>query len=230
MVIVAGGDGTFNAVVNGLDPSTATLAVLPFGTSNVLAAEIGIKSIDDALDRIAGGKTRALSVGVIEFEEKSLRFVLMAGIGLDGAVVRDVWPLGKKLLKQGAYALSALKSLLAWDATIFELSTPEGDVTCHTAIICNAARYGGNFILSNESSPFISGLSAVCITGNGRRTYLKSALDLFRNKMESNKDLVRVHSSLFEVRGSRPIQIDGDFVGYGPARISELTDFARIIV
>lgn len=230
LVIVAGGDGTFNAAVNGLDPGTATLAVLPFGTSNVLAAEIGITSIDDALERIAAGNSRSLSVGVLDLEERSLRFVLMAGIGLDGAVVRDVWPLGKKLLRQVAYALSALKYSITWDYTVFEISTPRIDVTCHTAIICNASRYGGNFILSPESSPFTSGLYAVCITGNNRRTYLNSALDLFRGGTGANKDLVRIGSSFFEVRGRRPIQLDGDFVGYGPARISECVDFARIIV
>jgi diacylglycerol kinase family enzyme len=230
LVIVAGGDGTINAVANGLNPGTATLAVLPFGTSNVLAAEIGITSIDDALERIAAGKTSSLSVGVIELEERSHRFLLMAGIGLDGAVVRDVWPWGKRLLRQGAYALSALKCAIAWDTSVFGISTPERDVTCHTAIICNASRYGGNYILSPGSSPFLSGLSAVCITGTTRRTYLSSAVDLFRNKAETNKDLIRIQSSTFEIRGKRPIQIDGDFIGYGPARISELANFARIIV
>ena len=45
LVIIAGGDGTFNAVVNGLQPGMATLAVLPLGTSNVLAAELGITSV-----------------------------------------------------------------------------------------------------------------------------------------------------------------------------------------
>lgn len=230
LVVVAGGDGTFNAVVNGLDPGTATLAVLPFGTSNVLAAEIGITSIDDALDRISAGNTRSLSVGVIELEGRSLRFVLMAGVGLDGAVVRDVWPLGKQLLRQGAYALSALKHAVTWDPAVFDLSTPRTDITCHTAIICNASRYGGDFILSPGISPFTPGLSAACITGNTRRTYLNSALDLFQGKAETNKDLVRVGSSTFDVRGRRPIQVDGDFVGYGPAHISECIDFARIIV
>lgn len=230
LVIVAGGDGTFNAVVNGLNPGTATLAVLPFGTSNVLAAEIGIKSLDDAIARIACGKTDSLSVGVIKLKERSLRFVLMAGIGLDGAVVRDVQPRWKKYLRQGAYALSALKNATAWDPAVFEMSVPEGDVTCHTAIICNASRYGGDFILSPDSSPFSSGFSAVCITGNKRRTYLSSVLDLFLGKAESNKTLLRLHSASFEIRGRRPIQIDGDFVGYGPAQISELADFARMIV
>lgn len=230
LVIVAGGDGTFNAVVNGLVPGTATLAVLPFGTSNVLAAEIGITSIDDALARIAAGTTRPLSVGVLELAGSSHRFVLMAGIGLDGAVVRDVWPLGKRLLRQGAYALSALKSVASWNSARFELGTPGDVVSCHTAIICNASRYGGNFILSPGCSPFQPGLSAVCITGNTRRTYLKSALNLFRNRADGDRNLLRISSPLFEVRGRHPIQIDGDFIGYGPARISECRDFAEIIV
>ena len=230
LVIVAGGDGTINAVVNALKPGSTTLAILPLGTSNVLAAEIGISSIGYGLKKIAAGASRPFSVGVLELEGRYHRFLLMAGIGLDGAVVRDVWPLGKRLLRRGAYALSALKRAMAWDATLFEVSTPDGDVTCHTAIVCNCSRYGGDFILSPGSSPFSAGLSAVCITGNTRRTYLSSALNLFRGRSAANRNLVRVNSSVFEVRGRLPIQIDGDFVGYGPARISALADFAKIIV
>jgi diacylglycerol kinase family enzyme len=230
LVIVAGGDGTVNAVVNGLEPGKATLALLPFGTSNVLAAEIGITSLADAVVRIIAGKSRSLSVGIIELEGRSLRFLLMAGIGLDGAVVRDVWPLGKRFLRQGAYAISALKRTLLWDSRRFEISSPEGTVACHTAIICNASRYGGDFILSPDCSPFMPGLSAVYITGNSRSSYLNSALELFCNRAGTSKNLTRIHSSNFEIRGEHPIQIDGDFVGYGPARISECVDFARVIV
>ena len=230
MVIVAGGDGTFNAVVNGLEPGTATLAVLPFGTSNVLAAELGITSIEDGLERIVAGKTRSLSIGVLDMETRSLRFLLMAGIGLDGAVVRDVWPLGKRFLRQGAYALSAVSRALKWDKTMFSLNSSQGDMLCHTAIICNAERYGGDFILSPGSSLFSPGLSAVCITGNTRSTYLKCALDLFRNQAGKNRHLIRINSSAFHIQGTNAIQIDGDFVGYGPARISECSDFAEMIV
>lgn len=230
LVIVAGGDGTFNAVINGLDPGTATVAVVPFGTSNVLAAEIGIKSNVDALERIITGKTASLSVGVLEMKERTLRFVLMAGIGLDGAVVRDVWPLGKRFLKQGAYALSALKNAVTWDSSVFQLAYSDAEVTCHTAIICNASRYGGNFILSPGVTPFSQGLSAVCITKNKRSTYLSSALDLFQGRTTEGGKICRIDSSCFEIGGNAPIQIDGDFVGYGPARISEHLDFARIIV
>jgi len=230
MAIIAGGDGTINAVVNCLNPDTATLAVLPFGTSNILAAEIGITSLADGVARIAAGKTRSLSVGLLGLKETTLRFVLMAGIGLDGAVVRDVWPLGKRFLRQGAYALSAIKHMMAWDPTVFEISTPVNKVICHTAIICNASRYGGNFILSPGSSPFTPGLSAVCTSGNKRRTYLNNAHALFGKSAGTNKDLIRIQSSFYDISGNHPIQIDGDFVGYAPARISECNNFARIIV
>ena len=54
LVIVAGGDGTVNAVVNALTPGRATLAVLPVGTANVLALELGITSVADGIARIAG--------------------------------------------------------------------------------------------------------------------------------------------------------------------------------
>jgi diacylglycerol kinase family enzyme len=231
LVIVAAGDGTFNAVVNGLLPGTATLAVLPFGTSNVLAAEIGICSTEDGISRIAAGKTRSLSVGVIELTSATHRFVLMAGIGLDGAVVRDVRPTWKRFLRQGAYAISALGRVLAWDKTTFEIVTSDARSTCHTAIICNASRYGGNFVLAPECSPFSAGLMAICIRGNQRRSYLRSAYNLFRgNTVASNHELIRLSAADTTIEGTKPIQIDGDFIGYGPARISEINDFARMIV
>ena len=230
LVIVAGGDGTFNAVVNGLKPGTATLAVLPFGTSNVLAAELGINSIEDGIQRIEAGNTRSLSLGVLEMTERSHRFVLMAGIGLDGAVVRDVWPVAKRFLRQGAYALSALKSAVKWDSTRFEISTPDGVVTCHSVIICNASRYGGNFVLEPDSTPFSAGLTAICVTGNRRSTYVRIAADLFNGTKQQSGALIRLPASRMEIRGTKAIQIDGDFIGHGPARISTEPDFARIIV
>lgn len=230
LVIVAGGDGTINAVVNALTPGSTTLAILPMGTSNVLAAEIGISSIEDGLKKIISGTSRPASAGILELEGCSHRFLLMAGIGLDGAVVRDVWPLGKRFLRQGAYALSALYRALKWDKTTFNILSSQGVASCHTAIVCNASRYGGDFILSPGSSPFSPGLSAVCIAGTKRSTYLNCVFDLFRNRVETNRNLIRVHSSYFEIQGRHPIQIDGDFIGYGPARISECIDFVRIIV
>ena len=230
LVIVAGGDGTFNAVVNGLQPGTATLAVLPMGTSNVLAAELGIKSVKNGIMRIVKGKTRPLSLGLLELEHASYRFVLMAGIGLDGTVVRDVWPLGKRLLKQGAYALSAFISAFRWDRSMIEVSTADRRLECNSVIVCSASRYGGNFIIAPEGEVFSPELTAVCIRKNGRRTYVRLAYELFRGKADTSSERLRIPADGLIIRGTKPIQIDGDFVGYSPARITSVPDFARIIV
>src|SRR5512133_3729587 len=230
LVIVAAGDGTINAVVNGLEPDRATLAILPMGTSNVLAAELGIRSIDDGICRILAGATRSLSVGVLELEPSSRRFVLMAGIGFDGAVVRDVWLPGKRFLKQGAYALSALRSALSWDTSLIELHTPEQSITCHSVVICNSARYGGSFVLAPETSIFSPGLTAVCVQKNSRRTYLQLACELFLGRSATSRTVLRIPVTDCGIRGVKPLQIDGDFIGYSPARVTTLTDFARIIV
>ncbi len=230
LVIVAGGDGTVNAVVNGLKHGTATLAVLPMGTSNVLAAELGIKSVKNGIKRIVKGKTRPLAVGLLELEQGSYRFVLMAGVGLDGTVVRDVWPLGKRLLKQGAYALSACFSAFRWDRSLIEVSTLDRRLECHSVIVCSASRYGGDFIIAPEGDLFSPELTAVCITKNGLRSYVRLAFELFRGKADTSSERIRIPASGLTISGVKPIQIDGDFVGYSPARVTAEPDFARIIV
>jgi diacylglycerol kinase family enzyme len=230
LVVVAGGDGTFNAVVNGLQPGSATLAVLPMGTSNVLAAELGIKSIKNGIKRIVKGKTRPLSLGLLHLEQGSHRFVLMAGIGLDGTVVRDVWPLGKRLLKQGAYALSACVSAFKWDRSLIEVITSDKHIECHSVIVCSASRYGGDFIIAPDGDVFSPELTAVCIRKNKRRNYVRLAYELFRGKADTSSEIVRIPTDGLEIRGIKPIQIDGDFIGYSPARITSVPNFARIIV
>jgi diacylglycerol kinase family enzyme len=229
LVIVAAGDGTVNAVVNGLNPDAATLAILPLGTSNVMAAEIGILSIEDGISRIIAGKTQSLSVGIIEMEGASRRFVLMAGIGFDGAVVRDVWLPGKRFLKQGAYAIAAILNCLRWDSSLIEISTPGRRITCHSVIICNAARYGGSFTLAPECSAFSPGLTAICVQKNSRRTYLQLVFQLFLGRVATSRSVIRIPADGCEIRGIKPLQIDGDFIGYTPARLKTMTDFARII-
>lgn len=229
-VIVAAGDGTINAVINNLQPGTATLAVLPLGTSNVLAAELGIRSLGDGLQRIAEGTSRPLFLGRLHMEQASFRFVLMAGIGLDGAVVRDVHDAEKRILKQGAYLLSALKNCLTWESTTLEVITDTDALTCHAAVVCNASRYGGNFVLAPETGILSPGFVVTCLPGDQRLSYLGAALDLVRGNGGSSSRMQRMLCHQVKISGCKPIQIDGDFVGYGPAELLTESDVCRIII
>jgi diacylglycerol kinase (ATP) len=231
LVIVAGGDGTVNAVVNALTPGSATLAILPVGTANVLALELGITSIAEGVARIAEGSNRPLAVGLIEGEGTfSRRFVLMAGIGLDGEIVRGVRLKEKRLFKKGAYLLSVLRCLWRWPLGRFTVTADRRELMCHSVIVCNGARYGGNFLLTpgaNLSDPL---LDLFCITAESRWSYLRIMADVMAGRPCRTGDVTLLRAAQVEVGGERAIQLDGDYLGQAPVRVGTIAGFARIIV
>jgi diacylglycerol kinase (ATP) len=84
VVVAAGGDGTVNDVVNGLAGSDTALGVLPVGTMNVFAAEIGLPNdLEEAWEIIEAGHTRTIDLA----QANDQYFVQLAGIGFDAQVV-----------------------------------------------------------------------------------------------------------------------------------------------
>jgi len=228
LIIVAAGDGTFNAIINCIEPGSATLAVLPMGTSNVLAAELGIRSLEEGIRRIARFDVHPLPVGLMEIDTGQFRFVLMAGIGLDGAIARDIRPNEKRLLRQGAFALSALRNAWSWDSGMIDVETEERCISCHTAVICNACRYGGDFALATGNSLLSPRFTIACVTSSRRSDYLRIAGGLFIGGVLGPK-LEYINSTEVQIQGRKPVQIDGDFIGYSPARITVAANFAGIL-
>jgi diacylglycerol kinase (ATP) len=229
LIAVAGGDGTVNGALNGLVPGAATLAVIPTGTSNVLARELDINSVDEAVKRIIRGKSRAISIGEMECAESKRRFVLMAGAGVDGAVVQGVRLAEKRVVGKGAYVLSALRLLLSWDSGQVTVSGGGKTVECHSVIICNAAKYGGNFVLCREADLFTPGFQVICIKG-GPWSYLKLFLLLAAGRVRPSRAVSIFAASEVEVSGSKAVQLDGDFFGCGSLRLRSIPDFVRVIV
>ncbi len=231
LVIVAGGDGTVNAVVNALTPGRATLAVLPLGTANVLALELGISSVTDGVSRIARGNTRPLAVGSIESATGcSHRFILMSGIGLDGDIVRGVRIREKRLLKKWAYLLSALRCLLGWRRGTFPLLADGQAVECHSVVICNGSRYGGSLVLMPEADISSPILDLFCIKAEGRWSWLRMIASVLAGRPCRTGDVTRLRAGRIEVGGGRAVQVDGDYIGQAPVRVSTIAGFARIIV
>ncbi len=225
-VIAAGGDGTVNGVLNGLTPGMATLAVLPLGTANVLARELGIASLDDAVARIVRGHCRPLTVGRVQSGVLSRYFVLMAGAGFDGAVVEGVRLPEKRLAGKGAYLISALRVLRHWEYAPLEVVCDERPYCCHSAIVCNAARYGGNFRLAPGADLFDPLFRVVCVAGNRRR----DLLDLVWRVVTGRPAGHVLHAREVRISGRKPLQLDGDYCCHTPATITAVANFAQMIV
>jgi diacylglycerol kinase family enzyme len=230
LVLVAGGDGTINGALNGLAPGTATLGVIPFGTSNVLARELGLLSRKEALERIVRGRKRAACVGVVEKEGASRYFLEMAGIGFDAFTVAGVTFLQKKKLGKLAYVFSAIRNLVDLDRELMRVCIDGEEHDCNSIIICNAAKYAGEFVLARGSDLFSPGLTAVLVKTARRRVYLKSAARLVTNCNLQCADVCVLQATELSIPGEKPIQADGDYLFRSPATIRAVPDFVELIV
>lgn len=135
-VVAAGGDGTVNEVVRGLRGSGRPLGVLPLGTVNVLALELGlpVHSLEQCWELILRGGTRRWDLGVVRSYGAELPFVQLAGAGLDAAVVQATTAESKKVFGPLSYVLS-----------LVELSTRK--LPKITAILESGERLHGGLVL-----------------------------------------------------------------------------------
>src|SRR5258708_24500883 len=123
-VLVSGGDGTINEVLQGIVGTGARLGILPQGTGNVLARELKLPLHSRrGAEVIAQGCHRKVYAGCAIAETSGARryFFLMAGIGLDAAVVRRVRPGLKKRIGKAAFWYSGLSELADWQPIPFEI-------------------------------------------------------------------------------------------------------------
>jgi diacylglycerol kinase (ATP) len=146
VIAVAGGDGTLMEVVNGLAPEDdQVVAVIPAGTANVVALELGLPRDPDALAAtILKGEMRRVSTGSMN----GRRFVFTAGAGFDAAVVAAVDPALKKQTGKMAFVVAAIRTLVDYPFPLFEI---EIDGTIHKAagiIVMNGRYYGGRHVIA----------------------------------------------------------------------------------
>ncbi len=176
-VLVAGGDGTVNEVINGLltapgAPRPLPLGLVPLGTQNVLASELGMAASGD-WDAVAAmlraGKTRRLDVGLAE----TRYFVLMAGFGFDAVVVREVLRPVKEFFGPAAYALATLGALAKHRSTAISLTLDGEEVHSEAflVVVANASSYASRQI---KLAPFAApddGWLDVCVFERPRRGF-----------------------------------------------------------
>jgi len=148
LVVAAGGDGTINEVINGLADSAVPLAILPLGTANVLANEIGL-----------GGSARAVAEAIAHLEPRPVflgtangrHFALMVGVGFDARVVERVDLRLKRAFGKLAYALTALRQLFRYRPERYQVDVDGKRFTAAAVVIAKGHFYGGRFIVARHA-------------------------------------------------------------------------------
>ncbi|HEX6046919.1 MAG TPA: diacylglycerol kinase family protein [Pyrinomonadaceae bacterium] len=233
-VFVAGGDGTINEAIQGIAGTKARLAIIPRGTGNVLARELGLPLNEEEATVIAArGKSRRIHLGLAIDEVSGVKrhFALMAGIGLDASIVRRVQPSLKKRIGRGAFWVSGLSHLATWDPHPFTLEIDGREYTATFAAIGNAPRYGGDLAITPGARIDKPEFEVCIIETSSRLRYLRLLSHAMREGMPRDKPEVRfVKTNRVVAHGNAHVQIDGELIGRLPMRFEVSPDFLEVIV
>jgi YegS/Rv2252/BmrU family lipid kinase len=234
-VIVFGGDGTINEAMQPLVGSSTRLAILPGGTANVLARELGLPlALRAAAEVIARGNSRRVHVGLAIDEQRGIyrHFLLMAGIGLDAAVVRSVNPNLKRRLGKGAFWLTGLSQLANWNPIPFTIEVNGQTYKSTFVSIGNAPSYGGNLGITPGASLDQPEFEICVVQTTSRIKYLHLLSNALRKRglQPVEKGLCFVRSREARATGNVAVQVDGDVIGVLPMRFEVAPDYLELVV
>jgi diacylglycerol kinase (ATP) len=219
LVIAAGGDGTLNDVIHGLAGSTTALGVLPMGTVNVWAREIGIPlGATEAREVLLHGVRRQVDLG----RAGPRYFLMMAGVGFDAEVVKRVernWlkRVGLKVLDYIATAGSLGLTQQPAKLTL-RVAGQRRKMSALMVVIGNTRLYGGAMQFTRRAVADDGLLDVVVIGGSGwaRRAGVFLRALLRRPSLGPDVRYERVRSVRLESSPALPVQVDGDIIGSLP--------------
>ena len=214
-VVAAGGDGTVNEVVNGLDATKSTLGVIPVGTMNVLALELGIPpQIEKALAVIRSGKRKKLDLGWANQK----KFIQLAGVGLDAETVRRTPPDAKRAWGPWSYLLTAAQLMVA-PAPVLRVKIPgKKELKGAMVLIGNGRHYGGPFQFFPKAD-MADGLLDVCIfPKSGPLDLLWYLQAVLLGGPQSLPDVSYLQVPELKVEADDPValEVDGEYSGETP--------------
>ncbi len=218
-VVAAGGDGTIGEVANGLPENAAPLGILPLGSANVLAAEIGLSPDPAAVAQtLLRGPVATIWPGCVN----GRLFTMMAGIGFDAHVVAALSPGLKHRLGRAAYGIESLRRLADYGLPRYRLTIDGRDYDCASAVIAKGHFYGGRFVCAPHARLDDPCFEICLFRRGGRVGAARAVLALTLGLLPRLPEIELVRGSEVEIAGpeGEPVQADGDIAAILPARVT----------
>ncbi len=208
-VIAAGGDGTVNEVAQALVNTDIILGILPLGSGNGLARDLGIPmDTEKALDIILHGHTRAIDYGIANDHI----FFCTCGFGFD-AFVSDRFADEKKRGPLG-YVRNVLESVVDFRAEEYEITYDEGSITEKAFILtcANASQYGNDAFIAPGASMDDGKMNVAILKPLNALEIPQTTLQLFTKNIDKNSKMITLLTRNLHIKRARPgvMHIDGD--------------------
>ncbi|MGC8669000.1 MAG: diacylglycerol/lipid kinase family protein [Chthonomonadales bacterium] len=231
VVAAGGGDGTCGEVVNGIAGTRARLGILPLGTGNDLARDLGLcGSLDFAVSTLFHGRPRIIDLGRVD----GWFFANGAGSGFDAMVAQRVGQGYRWLRGSPAYVAAVLHSLRTFRAAAFTMEI-DGHVLSLKAMLCyvaNSRSTGGGMRIA-PSARMDDGLLDLCIVKEvGRGEFLKAFPKVFRGTHIHHPKVLMMQARDVWLSTDPPLPVlaDGDVLQNTPCRFTAVPAALEVVV
>ncbi len=227
-IVAAGGDGTINEVVNGIAGSDVALGILPVGTMNVFAAELGLPGdLEEAWAIIRAGRTRR--VDLIRANQQYL--VQLAGVGLDAQVVQATSWEFKKNFGPLSYLISAAQIAARKPPRL--IVEADGVIREGSFVLIGNGRYYGGPVAFFKDARIDDGKLDVLIFKNlGYLDIARYLATVFMGKHTTLPDVEYFQTKRAVVRSDEevPVEVDGEVVTMLPVTFRVSSRKLRVVV
>jgi diacylglycerol kinase (ATP) len=241
LILVAGGDGTINEAVNGMAHSGVPLGILPAGTANVLASELGVgKTMERAAASLASCTPERVALGLLANAatssngmDQGRHFLLMAGAGLDADIVFGLNSRMKEPLGKGAYWIGGF-SKIGRRIPEFTVRAEGREYRASFALASRVRNYGGDLEIAPTISLLDDEFELVLFEGESSLGFLKYMLAVVVHQQQTMPGItiLRTRQVEFSASGDLPIhvQVDGEYSGLAPARVEIVPNALTLLV
>jgi diacylglycerol kinase (ATP) len=234
LLAVAGGDGTIGEAINGLIAATSlqpmSIGIIPMGTANVLAAEIGLPVTADAIvAALDARRTQTVHIG----RANGRAFTLMAGVGVDAHVVAQLDVALKRRIGKGAYVIGALRQLSRFGFPTYRVQIDGGaNLEAASVIVAKGRFYGGKHVVAPLAQLAAPSFQVCLFERKGAFHMLRYALALGLGRLPWARGYRILEGRYVTIDGPAqdPIQGDGDILGQLPAVIDIAPTPIRLVM
>lgn len=231
LVIIGGGDGTLSAVARYFVGSDSVMGVLPLGTGNAFARDLGIETdVAKACDVMVHGKVAAVDLGIAGDDY----FLNVATVGLSTLVARELTNDAKHSWGQLVYLIALWRALLKVKPFVANLITDQGEQTIETLqiVIGNGRFHAGPFPLDPNASITDGKLIVYAVVGTSRWELLRYATNLFTGRQVKLPDVPTYWTTQGELRTTprQRVTVDGEIIFDTPLRFGISSGVLQVMV
>jgi diacylglycerol kinase (ATP) len=233
VVAACGGDGTVSEVARGLSGTGIPMAVLPAGTSNVLARELGIPlDTERAAELFFTG--RPTPIRVLLANDRP--FLLWAGAGLDARIMGNMNLTLKRRLGRTGIFFTAASEFFQYEFPRLLVEVDGAFLEATFAVVCHARRYAGDWVIAPDASPASGELDVLLFTSRSRWKFFHLFREIRRGRAgHLTGGLARVvRGRHVEIRSREPyaieVQVDGECALQTPIVCRASSETVEILV